>query len=110
MSINRNAAQASQFVVVSEQRKLPQSEQDVGTVEIKTYIFEPSTTIADVFKKLFENAKGFHWSNTLDRISIYPDENTVPEDEMITSVRDRRTDNKDPFGFDGISGVQDKGK
>lgn len=88
--MDHNSAKASRFVVIAEKKNPPRTEQDVGTVEMKTYVFEPSTSIGEVFEKLFESGAESFLRATLDRISIYPDETTVPEDELLRSLKERR--------------------
>ncbi|MFC3528863.1 hypothetical protein ACFOMH_11820 [Paracoccus mangrovi] len=100
--IDRNAPKAEKFVVVAERT----GSSDAETV---TFVFDPTTTLQEVFAKLFA-ASELSWRRSFRRIAIYPDENTVPEDEILSSIRNRRASSEDPFGFDEASDGQDKGK
>lgn len=101
--IDRNSKNAAKFVVVAERRIAPRTEQDVGTIELKTFVFDPSASIGQLFEKLFEGPAALLMSTEFARVSIYPDENSLPVDELLSSLSGLSS--KD-VGADDIFGTQ----
>lgn len=86
--MEKNSDRASGFVAVAHFRDRPNSREDVGSLEIKTAVFGPSATIAEIFEAFWaqetddpiSSMRRTHFQPPF-RIELVPDEKSIPDDE-----------------------------